>query len=484
MVVDDESLIREWLVMCTQLAGFSEDDIFQASNGEEALNLLNKYTYDIIFTDISMPKLNGIELIKAIREKDPQVKLVILTCHNDFSFARDAVKYNVYEYLLKNELTKDDIIRIINTSVQELTEQKDTCKVRDDFLRNLLHKHYYDFISQEELDNHYVNIAQGRYFVAAFNNRLYGDHLNLLRNAMIDNGIMFFDGINITVLIANLICGINKCGEAIADIENLITRSCVNETHIGKSKIYSDLKQLTMAMDEAMLSWELQFFSCESDESKNNRISEKQCKNIKKEISEKKNLIILNYENNGNKATKKLIMDLCESFANYSLWNSGLLKRTVIDILEEIESKLDSDVVNMKDYYLNILNASYLSEVEKYIENFFSEVPLTEKCIECIDAAKAYILIHYSEQITLTDIARRACLSEEYFSRLFKKETGKNFTEYLLEIRMQRAKQLLQSRDLNINEIADMVGIQNSSYFSSQFKRYYGVSPKIMRETV
>ncbi len=484
MVVDDEPLIRQWLVMCLQLAGFPEDDVSQASNGEEALILLRKSTYDIIFTDITMPKLDGMELIKAIREKDPKVKMVILTCHDDFAFARDAVKYNVNEYLLKNESTKEDIIRIVNNNKLEFSEKKDACKIREDFLRNLLHKHSCDLISAEELTEHYVTINPGRYFVAAFNNRPYGEHFDLLRNTLVDNVIMFFDGINITILIANLICDSNKCDEAIADVEKLIVRSCVNEVHIGKSKIYGDIKQLALAMNEAVLSWELQFFYCERSISMKDSISEKQYKNIKKGISDKKNHITLNYENNGNEVTKRLVIDLCESFVSDNLWDSSLLKRTVIDILEEIENKLDSDGVNIKDYYLHILNASYLVEVKNQIEKFFSEVPLTEKYIACIEEAKTYILVHYSEQVTLTDVAGRACLSEEYFSRLFKKETGRNFTEYLLEIRMQRAKQLLQNRDLNINEVADMVGIQNSSYFSSQFRRFYGVSPKVMRETI
>lgn len=114
--------------------------------------------------------------------------------------------------------------------------------------------------------------------------------------------------------------------------------------------------------------------------------------------------------------------------------------------------------------------------------DFFNAYSDIDYCIESIKNAKQYIVMHYSEPITLSSLASKACLSEEYFSRLFKKETGKNFTEYLFEIRMIRAKKLLLNNIFNINEIADLVGIPNASYFSIQFKRYYGESPKTMRE--
>ena len=99
-----------------------------------------------------------------------------------------------------------------------------------------------------------------------------------------------------------------------------------------------------------------------------------------------------------------------------------------------------------------------------------------------IREAQEYIILHYNEPISLKTLAHKVFLSEEYFSRLFKKETGQTFTDYLMSIRMDRAYKLLLNSNLNINEIAEMVGIPNPSYFSSQFKKYYKISPKDVRK--
>lgn len=483
LIVDDESLIREWLTMCLQTAGLEPEEIHQANNGEDALSMLKIYSYDLIFTDITMPKLDGIQLIKAIRELDSQVKLIILTCHDDFSFARSAVKYNVYEYLLKNELTKEEVFDIITRTLRFSLEQADAKKLRNDFLRSLLHQDEIISVTQEELTIHHVDLTPAPYFVIAFYNGLYNtDKLDWSMNQQLEHVITFYSGIHVTLLTANLSCSPRQYQFVIKQVEKQISQYSSEKTHIGQSSIYKDLSLLPDALNEAMLSWELQFFECSDLMPSQVIVDYNYSKIAKQMIHDKKSEILMQYTINGSQLTEKLILDLCSLFITEKLWDSNLMKRTVIDLMEEIDNRSDSGIVNIKDYISSILSAPYLKTVLECITRFFSFLPEPDYVTDYIKDTKEYIAMHYNNPLTLTSMAERVHLSEEYFSRLFKKEVGKNFTEYITEIRMIKAKKLLLCSDFNINEIGEMVGIQNPSYFSNQFKRYYGMSPKAIRE--
>lgn len=482
LIVDDESLIREWLTMCLQAAGLEPEDIHQANNGEEALFMLNQCSYDLIFTDITMPKLDGIQLIKAIRELDSQVKLIILTCHDDFSFARSAVKYNVYEYLLKNELTKEDVMNIVKHTLHQSLEQADIKTKRNDFLRSLLHQDKKRAITKRELNANHVDLTPSPYIVLAFYNKPYGIGLDWTMNQHLQHVITFYSGIHVTLLAANLSCSSHQYQAVIENLEKQIFQCCPEKTHIGRSSIYRDLSRLPNALNEAMLSWELQFFECVDITPSLSAIDDHHSKLARQMIHNKKSEILLQYSINGPQISEKLILDLCNLFVTEKLWDSNLIKRTVIDLMEEIDNRYDTGVINIRDYISIILSASYLKTVLECITRFFSSLPETSPVTDYIKDTKEYIAMHYNHPLTLTSMAERVHLSEEYFSRLFKKEVGKNFTEYITEIRMIKAKKLLLCSDFNINEIGYMVGIQNPSYFSNQFKRYYGISPKTVRE--
>ena len=481
MVVEDETLIRQWLVMCLQSAGLSDSEIVQACNGEEALLLLDNGIYDIIFTDISMPNLDGIALIKAIRKKDSETKIIILTCHDKFAFAQAAVKYNVSEYLLKNEISKEDIVRIVNSTINNMLDKREHNRIRESFLRGLLRQYQNTPVTAAVLEEHHISITEGRYLSIAFRPKAFD--INKIISLQIDgleNITEFYDGIHLHILVANLTGDADKDHEAIDSIKNFISHLCGETLFYGQSRVCNDVSQFAFVMQEAVISWEQNFFNC--DVGGISGAGDMHYKSVKNAINEKKAAILSYYTSNGKDLSEKLTLELCACFAAESLWDSGYLKRTICDILEGIEAKLDIGSVNLKEYIGAILSASSLLEIEDSIAVFFSQIPDVDNFTDCIRDAKEYIAMHYSEPLTLPDLAGRAYLSEEYFSRLFKKEIGKNFSEYLTEIRMHRASKLLQNNDFNINEVAEMVGFQNPSYFSNQFKRFYGITPKAMRE--
>ena len=114
---------------------------------------------------------------------------------------------------------------------------------------------------------------------------------------------------------------------------------------------------------------------------------------------------------------------------------------------------------------------------QKISDTISRDAKETNEYSHSISKAVAYINKYYMQPINLTNIAAYVHLNPEYFCRLFKEETGKNFSNYLVDIRLNKAVDLLKRTDLKVREIAEIVGYSNLSYFSTLFKKYYGVSP-------
>lgn len=105
LVVDDEALIRHYIAQCILDTGIEIHHLEQARSGAGALEYLEKNRTDLVFADITMPKMNGIELAKLIKSKYPYIDIVMLTCHEDFSYVREAMKNNASDYILKSEIS-------------------------------------------------------------------------------------------------------------------------------------------------------------------------------------------------------------------------------------------------------------------------------------------------------------------------------------------------------------------------------------------
>jgi two-component system response regulator YesN len=100
-----------------------------------------------------------------------------------------------------------------------------------------------------------------------------------------------------------------------------------------------------------------------------------------------------------------------------------------------------------------------------------------------IDQALLYIQSHYaSSSFSIDQVADAVCLSTSYFSTVFKSETGTTFTDYLIKIRMEKARALLEHTNLKMYEVSSQVGYENAAYFSAAFKRYYGKSPSELQK--
>ncbi len=135
LIVDDEFIVRTGLVNCIDWESLHLRLIGEASNGREALNIILRDTPDIVLLDLIMPEMDGMELIQKLEELGIKTNIIILSCHEDYSYVRDAFKKGVRDYILKLSATPEEISGIIEDVSQKITEERQIAL--SDFVQNL-----------------------------------------------------------------------------------------------------------------------------------------------------------------------------------------------------------------------------------------------------------------------------------------------------------------------------------------------------------
>ena len=122
LIVDDDHLVRSYLKILPswERAGFSIEA--DARDGEEALGILERADMDLLVTDISMPLMDGIELIRRVRQENQRVYIIVLSCHDEFAYVKDALKEGADDYVLKNTLNEDSLLQLLEAAAQKMEE--------------------------------------------------------------------------------------------------------------------------------------------------------------------------------------------------------------------------------------------------------------------------------------------------------------------------------------------------------------------------
>ena len=120
LIADDDVLIRKWLGLLIRQAEKYDTELYQAENGEEALAIIQEVPVDLLITDIKMPVVDGVELIRKVREIHPDIRIVVLSAYDDYNYVRTTLKNGVLDYLLKAEMDMEDIHAILHTVEQDM----------------------------------------------------------------------------------------------------------------------------------------------------------------------------------------------------------------------------------------------------------------------------------------------------------------------------------------------------------------------------
>ncbi len=521
LIAEDEILVRLGIKNSIDWDGLGLHIIADVDNGQEALQIFEKENPEIVITDIKMPVMDGMELIKRIRAVNRDTKIVILSCVEDFEMARNAITYGVSEYISKVSMSSEDIEKVAVKLLEEVRksdislnkadegsfnkEQENQRSVEKELRSIILSNELYqkDIKARlEELNSCLNDKGLGIVIFEAGNYDTFVDkmHFNISTDMIKSKFTPFFDGEIITDDSKRLIAVVNfldvkneengyeRIIEFADDIKSLLNDYFGISVSVGISSRKDGFHNLKSLYSEAGEALKMKFcfgqnrtFIWKEDIKAQYKI------NVLKKLNERRSML-LNEEfiqpqriSLYGEKLQKLIEKALDSdvaflkmFFQVMYWHSIELAYSGMDIsdllLEEQNKLIECESL---DEFFEIFE-EYLKNLREFkIKNNF-----TRK--EIIDAT-TYMKKNCHKNLTLQEVSEHIGISPNYLSSLFKKQLKEGFVEYLTKLRIQKAKDLLFETNLKLYEIAIETGFSDEAYFSRTFKKYTGKSPIYFR---
>ncbi|MDO4491486.1 MAG: response regulator [Lachnospiraceae bacterium] len=505
LIVDDERFMREGIARLTPWEELGVDHVETAASGEEALERIREHMPQIVLTDVEMERMNGIQLISIMNQINPDLRIIVLTGHDDFAYVQECCRMNVQDYLLK-PVEIEAISDIVKKQVEKLDQLSDERrrnrkKIRVEIMKERIRKEtllcrylggdetllsdvrgiFLENDWREESSLRMAAIAPALSAVDEWDGRgeLRELSVNSVCYEMIENqgrGIHFRDENHTLLLI--LFEG-EQYPDARETLEQLqtILQSEYNEAdgiYLG-DEVFR-LQELSLSYRSLLkrLKRQKNRVSVILADDRNEQIPlETRASYLIHEIE--KNILQLN-------SVLELYEELWQLLADYStdaeqsrkIWMHGM---TDLYMAWTTEHKEDAG-----KKFMDLLVISRQCRWEKLHDlgkTFITELigEAKENNDDVITNAKRYIDTHLDENLSVSNLAGQFYLSVAYFSKLFKKTAGVGCNYYIMHQRMEKAKILLRKPRIRVTEVAEQVGYQDVNYFSLTFKKYTGISP-------
>ena len=514
-VVDDDRYIRKGLISLIDWEGCGFEVCAEADNGEDALEYIQEFNPDLVITDIKMPVLDGLELIKQTVEKiKANPNFIIISGYSDFTYAQRAVKYGVHDFILK-PIDKEEIEETLKKVANKQTRELQLHKSREDILAVTA---FNDLITGElegELRHDCVkklNINQTKgiaYIIIEINDVA----VNPIKIREIISRAIHGEDLHTGPLFrehGNNLMGVLVKREEIQKysgdftgfsekIKNELANHLKTDVSIYVGRIVHDPNDIKESYDTAVKA--LQFKYVEGSDkpiifgdTKNTTIN-----HIELDQTHYQSLME-SIEENQISEIKKKIDRMFEQFQEKAFAKDAVrtsINHVVNDVVKTLRS-MDGDEKNVTSMQKMIdwdnLPRNLFVIKEMFLDFVLEATTLLNQLNKesgegNIRRIKKYIDTHFQEDLRSKHIATKFFMNPVYMGQVFKKTYGMYFKDYILQVRINEAKKKLRQTDLLIYEVAECVGFSNSDYFATQFEKATGMTPsqyrkKIIREDV
>jgi two-component system response regulator YesN len=502
LLVDDEREEREGVAYLIDKYHYPLE-VLEAASGKEAVAKLNSNRIDILFTDIKMPVMSGLDLARIARDGNPDIKIIFFSAYADFSFAKTAIELNAVSYLIKpieiDEFRKlmTDVIESVNQdkenrlhAKEELQKKKYNLmyriftgsKVSDETLEEIhkimlpKNKERFFLINVEFLDNYFENNEQT--FIQLAKSYLGSDteYIGLYPNEaylVVYSGDLFRNNI-LEEQLGKLIRDIKgfSDGEAVFLVSDMIHDTNILEEQIG---LIHKIKREIFGYDNRII----RIDRYDRDD------REYYARDV--EIARKQMLSAI--ESGDVEFIRNHSKGLVEVIGSRDKLSKLYLQNVLYSMIKSLYDKYPNiEMENMLASAEALFGAknsrNVLEEYETIVDKLLGTISGSpvDGDLMIIKQIKHVVETEYMKDISLNDVADKVNLTPAYVSYIFKKEVGQTLVKYLTDLRMSKAKILLTDQNLKIAKVGQMVGYDNQSYFNRLFKNYYGITPKQFRE--
>ncbi len=512
--IDDEKLVRMLLINCVDWNSLGFKVIGDSPGEQDALDMINELKPDVVFVDICMPIIDGIKMSEHIIKVLPECKIIIVTGHQDFEFAREGLKIGVFDYILKpinpKEImdaalrAKDAIIstRKERMDVERLIAQMEDRypEMREQCLAGLI-KFGYENVNKDSLEYFDILLNEPHVVMAVMScetlkaptlEKEVFDALASVFSA--EERVYIFCFKNETVILSNnskvdVYRSIQKARSEIKDRMNL-TVSC------GISNEFSDLNAIPDVYLQAKKALEFKIVCGKGKIVRYSNIANSSKKNAAHEnnIEKMKFLIKSGIVKKAETAAEAALDELMafDSPRREILHAAGAkVLAACLDVVKECnicESELFGEGGNP---YEKILGLETLPQMKARLKKcagmiaeavFDDSKSMTHGMVENI---KEYLKENIADpNLSLSSVAGRFYINHSYLSRIYKNETGNTFSSDIKKMRMERAVKLLSEKKLKVYELCEQVGIEDPHYLSIMFKKYTGMTISDYKQTL
>lgn len=442
LIVDDEKIVRRGLVTFMPWDQFGMAVVGEANNGENALKFLENNKVDLLFTDLSMPVMSGIELMREVTKLYPHIQIVVLTLHQNFDYIQEALRLGAIDYIAKTELEKEQFEDIL----QRIVAVIDTKKIKGK--------------DQPELEYRTVNQIYVAYPLLQHSDMLNEEFLALEGAVEVETDVWYW-----TYLPKQF-------------LESAKFYACVCIQELGGLDRKSIIKLIRSYRRHGL------FYDYDPSEAiqyvRRNQIELSPLADDYDVQELKKQWLLADwiYDN-------ALFENMLDNLKQLRL-PSIRLNRLFFSLTDEWNrlygTTLESPIVIKDDYAHFYEFAEWIKETRLKIHSSNVKPEFSLEIQSSITKAKmlAQQLIH--QPISAAEMAKSVNMSLSYFSQCFKQIVGQTYTDYLRDIRMEKAKGYLSNTLKTIQWIAEDVGYNDEKYFSRLFKEHVGMLPSEYRQ--
>ena len=530
VIVEDEELVRRGIVTAVNWASVDCAVVGEAAGGTEGIAVIRSSHPDIVVTDIRMPDMDGLELIQEMQKKNNQIKFVVLSGYAEFSYAETAIRLGVKAYLLK-PVSNDDLKAAFDKAYKEMEQ---TASVRQEVqMKKRMDREKQVYQQEKALNALFSSQEAGavtreqlcklcgydeKMWAGGAESVLYLAILHINKESFEHQRFRPVDHELVRFMIRNIF------EEIQAPCEKLLVNSLSDTRQMYGIFIGDDKKKLRMEVERiylrmrSVLEKKMGIYLTIGVSRCRSQLEGKETSEARQALKQriiygKANIYF--YEDIRILGEQEFPVSQLHLLEQYIEHNEIFkVKNLVQEIFsEELVKKYGSAYLRiMWIRILNLLLHHYerrgrnAAEIEKMLQNYnlldriqsLQEIrqKIIEMVMECVSTesvadanarskiqmAIGYIQEHFAENLTVNVLAEHYGMSPNYFSSMFKKEMSRSAVNYITELRINQARELLYHSELSVVDISKKVGYEDSQYFFRVFKKYLGMTPLQYRE--
>ncbi|BBF43863.1 transcriptional regulator, AraC family [Lachnospiraceae bacterium KM106-2] len=509
LVVDDEYYTRKGIIKKLESLSDQITCIGEAENGTSALEQIEQKKPDIVITDMQMPVMHGNKLLLTLADSYPNIQIIVISGYKDFDYVKNALSANAVNYILK-PFSKQELCETMKKAISKIKSSQTShlqIALHEEEMEQLHYKYDLSLLQNllMGLSVSEIKITSKKLYFISQNHQHLVIQLHsllplpdsLIQTCLIDCGMSELaiylpnpnnddSGYLILFLPETAAVSVNSLCSNFINQLNHLNSNLKSSTIYGISKIHPNLMQLHTAYLE----------SCQAlnQMMPNNEKSIFEYKKLENSIFEwdKQDEFLFRLEAGDITAVQALIEELFTLYENTKDCNTHVIKYTFFQLENQLHTLIsiyfEQSISTESASINNIFHSIYfLEELKSYYLQYFTQIAslLKSKNVYAsktlIEQVQYYTEHNYNKNITLEFLSCLFYVNRSYLSHEFKLKTQLKYIDYLNEIRIRHAKDLLQNTDKKLYQIAKSVGYDNVKYFFRVFKKYTDQTPEQYR---